>query len=143
GDISKAFPAIGGLPRSLLGPSTTVQDIIDHVARTLAEPPLPSLSAALGAVASEGPELLPFAPVVVEAPLHQLVSAETNLPRSLLITRDAHGVADKLAELMRNSGHEVVFSGSAEGVIHLEGSVSEALRLARANGGMFVAVTFS
>src|SRR5207253_3879670 len=34
GDVTKAFPAVGGLPRSLLGAQTTVQDVIDHVERS-------------------------------------------------------------------------------------------------------------
>jgi 8-amino-7-oxononanoate synthase len=144
GDINKAFPGIGGLPRSLLGPSTTVQDVIDHVARALSEPQsLPTLSAALGAVATEGPELLPFAPAFVEAPLLPEAPAETPLPHRLLLTRDAHGVADALAKLLVEAGHEAVFNGAADGVIHLEGSLTEAWRLAHDREGMFAAATFS
>ncbi|HEX9577780.1 MAG TPA: type I polyketide synthase, partial [Myxococcales bacterium] len=140
-DINKAFPGIGGLPRSLLGAATTVQDVVDHVARALAEPAsLPTLSAALGDVASEGRELLPFSPVAVEAPL-LAAPAESPLPRSILLSKDSRGIAAELAKLLGNAGHEVKFAGTADGVIHLEGSLSEAFRLARAHSGMFVAVT--
>src|SRR5206468_771755 len=38
GDIHKAFPTAGGLPPNLLGPQTTVQDVIDHLARAVAQP---------------------------------------------------------------------------------------------------------
>jgi 8-amino-7-oxononanoate synthase len=171
-DINKAFPGVGGLPRSLLGPQTTVQDVIDHVARALAEPPAhsaPSLSAALGAVASEGRELLRFAPVAVEAPLAEEPPAESPLPRSLLITRDGHGVAEALAKLLTAAGHQVALGkpgnslAAAGGVIHLSalgltedddflanfgspGTADDAFRLARdqargAPGGLFVVAT--
>ncbi|TMA29644.1 MAG: aminotransferase class I/II-fold pyridoxal phosphate-dependent enzyme [Deltaproteobacteria bacterium] len=143
-DVSKAFPDIGALPRSLLGPTTTVQDLIDHVARALAEPrSLPTISAALGAFASEGPELLFFAPALVEAPLLPAAPAESPLPRSILITRDAEGIADALAPLLSALGHEVKFEGAADCAIHLEGSLEEACNLARAHSGMFVAATVS
>src|SRR5207237_1278600 len=123
GDINKAFPGVGGLPRSLLGPQTTVQDVIDHVVRALAAPaaaPAPSLSAALGAVASEGRELLRFAPSMVEARLPSVAPAESPLPRSVFLTRDAHGVADALEKLLRDAGHEIAREPQAAGgVIHL------------------------
>jgi 8-amino-7-oxononanoate synthase len=157
-DIGKAFPGLGALPRSLLGVQTTVQDVIDHVARALSAPPLPSLSAALGAVASEGRELLRFAPVAVEAPLVSTTPAESPLPRTLVITRDAHGVAEALAKLLTDAGHRVELDGSpagAGGVIHLAplsrdgfadaaAALVAAHRLARAQtgaGGMFVVAT--
>src|SRR5439155_7528474 len=41
GDVNKAFPGSGGLPRNLLGPQTTVQDIVEHVARAVAQPHAP------------------------------------------------------------------------------------------------------
>src|SRR5207237_1273970 len=37
-DIQKTWPGIGGLPRTLLGPQTTIQDVIDHVASALSGP---------------------------------------------------------------------------------------------------------
>ena len=157
-DVSKAFPGVGGLPRSLLGVQTTVQDIVDHVSRALTSPPLPSLSAALGAVASEGRELLRFAPVAVEAPLLSTPPEESPLPQALVITRDGLGVAEALAKLLGDAGHTVALDGapaSAGGVIHLApldrhgfadatASVVTAHRLARAQsggGGMFVVAT--
>src|SRR5207248_6283789 len=75
-----------------------------------------------GAVASEGRALLRFAPVLAEVPLSGLEPAETLLPRSLLLTRDAHGVADALAALLREAGHEVTVGetrAGQEGVVHL------------------------
>ncbi len=157
-DVSKAFPGVGGLPRSLLGVQTTVQDIIDHVSRALASPPLPSLSAALGAVASEGRELLRFAPVAIAAPLLSAPPEESPLPHALVITRDGQGVAEALAKLLRDAGHSVLIDGAAAtagGVIHLAPLdahgfadaatlVVGAHRLARAQtgaGGMFVVAT--
>ena len=158
GDVNKAFPGAGGLPRSLLGPQTTVQDVIDHVARAIATPPaapVPSLGAALQATASEGRELLRFAPVLVEAPLPRATPLESPLPRSLRLTRDAHGVADELARLLRAAGHEVAIGdGPGEASIHLAplsraetdlspafSALIETHRLARLHGGLFVVAT--
>ncbi|HWE24285.1 MAG TPA: acyltransferase domain-containing protein, partial [Myxococcales bacterium] len=75
-DIQKTWPGIGGLPRTLLGPQTTIQHVIDHVANALsgprAAPAAPMLSAALGALAEASPELLRFAPVAVPSPLRSV-----------------------------------------------------------------------
>lgn len=156
GDVNKAFPGLGGLPRSLLGTQTTVKDVIDHVARSLASPPLPTLSAALGAVASEGPELLRFAPVAVEVPLAAAAPENDPLPHSIALTRDGHGVAEALAKLLAGAGHAVAVGEVPEGagIVHLASlgseladaaaAVSAAHRLARAQtgkSGMFVVVT--
>ncbi|HEX4382516.1 MAG TPA: aminotransferase class I/II-fold pyridoxal phosphate-dependent enzyme [Myxococcales bacterium] len=147
GDITKAFAGVGALPRSLLGAQTSVQDIIDHVARTLANPQAlagRTISAALGAIASEGPELLRFTAVSTEAPL-QRAPAEDPLPRKLHLTRDAHGVSAALAIRLRSAGHEIVESG-AGAVIHTaaldSASLTEAFRLARGQteSGLFVIV---
>ena len=153
GDLNKAFPGIGGLPRSLLGPQTTVQQVIDHVARALAAPPapLPSLDAALRATASEGRELLRFAPVLAETPLPALRPAESPLPRRLVLTRDGLGVADALAELLREAGHEIG-EGADAGLIHLaplsrdelspeHGSLLELHRQAKSHRGMLLVAT--
>ena len=165
GEIAKSFPAAGGIPRSLLGPGTTVQQLIDHVASAVAQPgrpPLPSapsLSAALGAVASAGPELLRFAAVPVAAPL-AAQPAESPLPHALFISRDELGVADALAQRLLRLGHSVHFDQppAGAGVIHLAGLVAgpglaelaqpdsftkllDAHRLARAHGGLFVLAT--
>ncbi len=113
GDVQKAFPRAGALPRSLLGAGTSVQDVIEHVVRTLQTPPgiatpTESLSAALGAVASAGPELLPFSTRAIATPRRGQTPAETPLPRALFITRDRHGIADALSARLAGSGHEVV-----------------------------------
>ena len=128
GDIHKAFPGAGGLPRSLLGPQTTVQDIVDHVSRAAAQPHAPAapvLSPILGEMANEGRELLAFAPAFTAAPLPTPATAGDALPRRLLITRDALGVADALARLLDDAGHDTVIGepgdplNGIEGVIHL------------------------
>src|SRR5207253_8276993 len=125
-DVNKAFPGAGGLPRNLLGLQTTVQDIIDHVARSVAQPHAPAapvLSPILGEMASEGRELKPFAPAFVEAAL--AVTAGDPLPRRILITRDSLGVADALVKLLNDAGHDAVLGESGDplagigGVIHL------------------------
>ncbi|MBS2025962.1 MAG: acyltransferase domain-containing protein, partial [Deltaproteobacteria bacterium] len=76
GDLQKAWPGVGGLPRSLLNAQTTLQHLIDHVVSMLSgdaplvnAPPKAPLGAALGAVASAGPELKLFAPALVNVPL--------------------------------------------------------------------------
>jgi 8-amino-7-oxononanoate synthase len=145
-DVGKAFPGIGPLPRSLLGAQTTVQDVIEHIARTLHEPSAraaPTLSAALGALASEGPELLRFVPSQVSAPL-RVPPLEDPLPRRLHLTRDSRGVADALAGKLRATGHEVVLEAGAGALVHLAGldggDLAELFRLARAQreSGLFV-----
>ena len=171
GDIQKAWPGIGPLPRTLLGAHTTIQHVVDHVASALAGPPsvpaVPMLSAALGAVAEAGSELLRFAPAAVEVPLTSAAPAEDPLPAPVLITRDRLGVADALARRLERLGHSVTVAdlGSAAGataaaqsagaVIHLAGlvpgpSVGEAgswdallwsQRLARSHAGAFVVAT--
>jgi 8-amino-7-oxononanoate synthase len=165
-DVNKAFPGAGGLPRNLLGLQTTVQDIIDHVARSVAQPHAPVapvLSPILGEMASEGRELKPFAPAFVEAAL--AATAEDPLPRRILITRDSLGVADALAKMLNDGGHDAVVGEPGDplagigGIIHLAplgraaselepgfGAVLEAHRIARAQaaskaGGMFVVAT--
>jgi len=169
GDIQKAWPGIGGLPRTLLGPETTVQHLIDHVASALAgprsAPAEPMLSAALGALADAGPELLRFAPLAAEVPLASAAPAEDPLPERLLITRDQLGVADDLSRRLTRLGHSVVIADLAApaaapvagigAVIHLAGLVPgpsldgagswEPLlwsqRLARTYPGAFVVAT--
>src|SRR2546422_248471 len=165
-DVNRAFPGAGGLPRNLLGLQTTVQDIIDHVARAVAQPHAPVapvLSPILGEMASEGRELKPFAPAFVESALS--ATAEDPLPRRLLLTRDSLGVADALAKLLNDAGHDAVLGEPGDplagigGVIHLAplgragselepgfGAVLEAHRIARAQaankaGGMFGVAT--
>src|SRR5207237_4965280 len=162
-DVNRAFPGAGGLPRNLLGLQTTVQDIIEHVARAVAQPhaPIaPVLSPILGEMASEGRELKPFAPAFVESAL--AATAGDPLPRRLLLTRDSLGVADALAKLLNDAGHDAVLGEPGDplagigGVIHLAplgragselepgfGAVLETPRIARAPaanqaGGMFV-----
>ncbi len=115
GDVQKAFPGAGALPRSLLGPGTSVQDVIDHLVRTQLAPagqaaPAEALSATLGAVADAGPELLPFLPVAIDSPRRGELPQESPLPRALLLTRDAHGVALALAARLAGAGHEVVLA---------------------------------
>ncbi|HET9752490.1 MAG TPA: SDR family NAD(P)-dependent oxidoreductase, partial [Myxococcales bacterium] len=168
GDINKAFPGAGGLPRSLLGPQTTVQDVVDHVTRAVAQPPTrvaPVFSQLLGEVASEGRELLRFSPSWVEAQLPAPAPAESPLPRRLLVTRDSLGVAEALARLLNDAGVEAVLGEAGDplagvgGVIHLSplgraeselspgfAAVLETHRLARAQasgaaGGMLVVAT--
>ncbi|HEY2028412.1 MAG TPA: aminotransferase class I/II-fold pyridoxal phosphate-dependent enzyme [Myxococcales bacterium] len=148
-DVSKAFPGVGALPRSLLGPQTTVQHVIDHVAHALASPAAkaaPTLSAALGAVATEKPDLLLFATRFVETKLHE-APADDPLPKRIHLTRDSLGVSAALARKLRSCGHEVVDAADGMGaLVHLAAldgaGLAEALRLARAQprGGMFVVV---
>src|SRR5262249_55457859 len=168
-DVNKAFPGAGGLPRTLLGPQTTVQQVIEHLERAVAQPhaPIaPVLSPILGEVASEGRELLPFAPVFVKAPL-AATPAEDPTPKRLLLTRDSLGVADALARLLEDAGHDAVIGEPSDplagigGVVHLAPlgrgekelapgfeAVLETHRIARAQsaagaGGLFVVATAS
>ena len=110
-DLQKSWPGLGSLPRNLLGPSTTIADVIEHVRSALAAPgfAMPSpLSAALGAVAEAGPDLFRFSPTAVESPLPDRAAADDPLPAALLLTRDGHGIAEALARDLSSSGHAVV-----------------------------------
>ena len=167
GDINKAFPGAGGLPRSLLGPQTTVQDVVDHVARAVAQPPAPIspvFSQLLGEVASEGRELLRFAPAWVEAqlPARRPRRARCRAGCSSPATRS---VSPRRSQLSNRSGIEAVLGRAGDalagvgGVIHLSplsraeselspgfDAVLETHRLARAQvsgaaGGMLVLAT--
>ncbi|HXT19518.1 MAG TPA: SDR family NAD(P)-dependent oxidoreductase, partial [Thermoanaerobaculia bacterium] len=138
-----------------------------HVARAVAQPHAPAapvLSPILGEVASEGRELLPFTPEMTEAPLGT-AAAEDPLPRRLLLTRDALGVADALARLLNDAGHDAMVGEPGDplngigGVIHLAplgrgeselqpgfDAVLQAHQMVRAQaagapGGMFVVAT--
>ncbi len=109
-EIQKAFPTAGGIPRSMLTAATTVQDLVDHVAKAVAAPvrearPRPALLAALSALADAGPELLRFAP---HASPIKVAPGDVTLPRALLVTRDALGVAEELARKLSALGHAVV-----------------------------------
>src|SRR5262249_55953184 len=141
--------------------------VIEHLERAVAQPQAPAapvLSPILGQVASEGRELLPFSPAFVEAPL-AAAAAEEPLPKRLLLTRDSLGVADALAKLLLDAGHDAVVGepgdplGGIGGVLHLAplgrgetelapgfAPVLEAHRIARAQaasaaGGLFVVAT--
>jgi 8-amino-7-oxononanoate synthase len=107
GDIQKAFPAAGGLPRSLLGPATSVQVVIDHLVRTLSAPQRREtpLSAALDALSQAPQPLVPHAARLVESPLP---GGKALLPHALLVTRDGLGVADALSAKLAEAGHAVV-----------------------------------
>src|SRR5205807_1402589 len=99
---------------------------LPQVARAVAQPhaPIaPVLSPILGEMASEGRELKPFAPAFVESAL--AATAGDPLPRRLLLTRDSLGVADALAKLLNDAGHDAVLGEPGDplagigGVIHL------------------------
>src|SRR5207237_10931908 len=97
-------------PRTLRRRQTSVQDRVEHVARAVAQPhaPIaPVLSPILGEMASEGRELLPFAPSFVEANLGT-PAAENPLPKRLLLTRDPLGVADAPSARLNDNGPDEI-----------------------------------
>src|SRR5205814_852940 len=86
-------------------------------------PAAPMLSAALGALADAGPELLRFSPTAAEAKLPSASPAEDPLPHQILITRDRLGVAEALADRLARLGHSVEIAD-----LDTEGGVAAAAR---------------
>ncbi len=117
--IGKAFPVLGGLPRELFGRSTTVANIVDYVADTLAKGGTKT--------AEDTTANLPVErrlPTVMPAPLTVLRESVIRFDKPVLITRDGLGLADALAKKLgaRNVAATVGDQnapGEFGGVIHL------------------------
>jgi acyl transferase domain-containing protein/7-keto-8-aminopelargonate synthetase-like enzyme len=118
GDVAKAWPKLGGLPRELFNKNTTIAAVIDHVVGALAKP------AQAAAVDKSTAPISRYVPANVAAPLHALRESALSFDGPLLITVDAHGIAKALASRLTARGVEVLLgdataAGKPAGVIHL------------------------
>jgi len=118
GDVAKAWPKLGGLPRELFNKTTTIASVIDHVVGALAKP-----AEALVENKSTAP-VSRYVPGAVAAPLRALRESTLGFDGPVLLTVDAHGVAKALAARLTARGVEVVSGDGSEkgkfaGVIHL------------------------
>jgi 7-keto-8-aminopelargonate synthetase-like enzyme len=121
GDMGKAYPHLGGLPRELFSKNTTSATVIDHIVKTLEAGGAPSKA--------DGPAA-PLAPVsrylpqVVAAPLLTLTESVHSFKSPLLVTRDTLGVAEAVVEKLNAQGIAAVVGtadtgGDYAGVVHL------------------------
>ena len=121
GDIGKAWPTLGGLPRELFSKNTTITSIIDHVAKTL--------SGGVPAAAAKPVETKPAGPVsrylptVTPAPLKPITESVVRFDLPLLVTTDTLGVGAKVADLLKASGIQATLGtadtkGDFSGVIY-------------------------
>ena len=102
GDVGKAWPQLGGLPRELFSKSTSVANIVDHVVKALSGP-APAAAAPTAAQPPKAP-VSRYLPVVRPAPLRKATEAVTRFAKPLLVTSDALGVGAKVAELLQAQG---------------------------------------
>ncbi len=119
GDVGKAFPALGGLPRELFSRTTTVGQVVDHLVRALEQGGTVQAEPAQASVPVQR-----YAPTVAPAPLHAVTESVVHFNGPLLLTRDAHGIADALAAKLKGHGlaaqvGDASTAGDFAGVIHL------------------------
>ncbi len=118
GDVAKAWPKLGGLPRELFNKTTTIAAVINHIVGALAKPTELTVDSKSTAPISR------YVPVALAAPLRPLRESVLSFDRPVLITVDAHGVGKALATRLTARGIEAVLgdattAGSFAGVIHL------------------------
>lgn len=123
GDIGKAWPNLGGLPRELFSKSTSISSIIDHVAKTLA-----GGGAAAAAKPAEQKAKGPvsrYLPTVTPSPLKAITESVVRFERPLLVTPDALGVGAKVVELLGKAGIQATLGapdakGDFSGVLYTQ-----------------------
>ncbi|MBL8957036.1 MAG: aminotransferase class I/II-fold pyridoxal phosphate-dependent enzyme [Myxococcaceae bacterium] len=119
-DIGKAWPKLGGLPRELFTPKTTIGDIVAHVTKTLESAPA---AGAAEAAAPQGP-VRRFAPREVPAKLERLPESVVAFEAPLLVTADKKGIAEALVEELSHRGVRAQLGssdspGTFAGVVHV------------------------
>ncbi len=118
-DIGKAWPKLGGLPRELFTPKTTIGDIVAHVTQALEKAPAATVEAPKDA----GP-VRRFAPREVAAKLTRLPESVVAFEAPLLVTADKKGYAEALVEELSHRGLRAQLGstdspGTFAGVIHV------------------------
>ncbi len=124
GDVGKAFPQLGGLPRELFSKTTTVGSVIDHVVKALEGGAAKPAAAEAPAAAAQGP-VDRYLPTVVPAPLHSVSESVHAFRHPLLVTSDGLGLAERLVAALQAHGVAAVTGDATagkelSGVIHLE-----------------------
>ncbi|MBK7861285.1 MAG: aminotransferase class I/II-fold pyridoxal phosphate-dependent enzyme [Archangiaceae bacterium] len=119
-DLGKAWPKLGGLPRELFTPKTTIGDVVAHVNKTLSQAP----SAAAAPVAADTSPVRRFVAREVSAQLQRLPESVVAFEAPLLVTVDPKGIGAALVdELGRRNVKALLGSvestGTFAGVIHL------------------------
>ncbi len=100
GDIGKAWPAVGGLPRDLFRKTTTIGEVIDYVAQRLGTPEV-----------SEPQKLAPasaplerYRPYVFPSPLRQFAELVSAVEQPVLVTEDSRGIAEAVVAQLASRG---------------------------------------
>lgn len=128
GDMAKAFPQLGGLPRELFSKTTTSASVIDHIVKTLESG---GAAAKTDAVVEKPAPVDRYVPRLVAAPLQPVTESVFSFKSPVLVTRDTHGVAEAVVERLKAQGIAAVVGapdagGDYAGVIHLEPLVAGA-----------------
>ncbi len=122
GDVGKAWPSLGGLPRELFSKTTTVTTIVDHIVGVLEG----TISTVKAPVAS-AVDTLPVdrhLPTVTAAPLMTVTESVTAFAHPLLVTKDTHGVAEAVVAKLKARGVAAVL-----GTVETEGTFSGVVAL--------------
>ncbi len=127
GDVGKAWPSLGGLPRELFGAQTKIADVTAHIAKALTEKATAAVAAPAAGAGGAPQALVSWRPEPVALPLRAHAESVLTLAGPVLVVRDELGVADKLLALLgeagveakaAEAGDEAAFEG-AQGVIDL------------------------
>ncbi len=140
-DIGKAWPKLGGLPRELFTPKTTIGDVIAHVTTALSKAATAPVSEVAAAAIDRSP-VARYAPVWVPAPLVTLPESVVAFESPILVTQGP--LAEALVEELSNRGVRAQLGqldspGTFSGVIVL-GSGPEALHAVAALAKRFTDV---
>jgi 8-amino-7-oxononanoate synthase len=139
-ELTKVWPSIGGLPKNLFSKTTPISEIVTHIHRAL-----DSKSTQARRSDVSGP-MERYRPAAVEAPLRGAQGGGLAISGRIMITRDALGVAERLAAMLSARGVAVTLGeglngAHVDGIIHLaplarpddpwQAPLEEALRLAK------------
>ncbi len=103
GDVGKAWPSLGGLPRELFGRETKISDLTAHIAKALAE----KVSVQTAPAPTAAPVTLThWQPAPVALPLRAHAESRVNLDGPVVVIRDERGVAERLLTLLGEAGVE-------------------------------------
>lgn len=117
--LDARFDALdGGIPQSLMSEQTSIEDIAEHLTRTLND--TDTLDEAM-----TDETLMSYQPVLVSRPISLLPAASDRLGDLVLITRDRRGVADATALTLKDLGFQVVLVDSMGAAGDNKGPLSE------------------
>ena len=114
-DIGKAWPKLGGLPRSLFTKSTTIAQVIDHVSSHMSGAPRPQPVAPQAAAPGRATR---FRPTLVPAPRRHISESAPHVQGPLFITSDRRGIAEAVKQLLTARGITTVLGKLEEASSH-------------------------